>query len=80
MTPKELIDKLDPSTKGNLWDIIIDGNEYFEDENTPSLNSEVKKWSLEYDLVDHFFRLTLRIYTVEYKPYFFEETEDYDGQ
>ena len=80
MTPKELIDKLDPSTKGNLWDIIIDGNEYFEDEKENALNSEVKKWSLEYDLVDHFFRLTLRIYTVEYKPYFFEETEDYDGQ
>ena len=80
MTAKELIDKLDSHTKGNLWDIIIDGNEYFEDENTPTLNSEVKKWSLEYGLVDHFFRLTLRIYTVDYKPYFFEETEDYDGQ
>ena len=80
MTAKELIDKLDSHTKGNLWDIIIDGNEYFEDEKENALNSEVKKWSLEYDLVDHFFRLTLRIYTVEYKPYFFEETEDYDGQ
>ena len=33
MTAKELIDKLDPNTKGNLWDIIIDGKEYFEDEN-----------------------------------------------
>lgn len=80
MTVKELIEKLDSHTKGNLWDIIIDGKEYFEDENTPTLNSEVKKWSLEYDLVDHFFRLTLRIYTVDYEPYFFEETEEYDGQ
>ena len=80
MTPKELIDKLDPSTKGNLWDIIIDGKEYFEDEKENALNSEVKKWSLEYGLVEHFFRLTLRIYTVDYKPYFFEETEEYDGQ
>ena len=80
MTAKELIDKLDPNTKGNLWDIIIDGNEYFEDEKENALNSEVKKWSLEYGLVEHFFRLTLRIYTVDYKPYFFEETEEYDGQ
>ena len=79
MTPKELIDKLDPNTRENLWDIIIDGNEYFEDENTPTLNSEVKKWSLEYGLVDHFFRLTLRIYTIDYVPYFFEETEEYEN-
>jgi len=75
MTAKELIEKLDPNTKANLWDIIIDRKEYFEDENTPTLNSEVKKWSLEYDLVDHFFRLTLRIYTVDYEPYFFEDYE-----
>lgn len=80
MTVKELIEKLDSHTKGSLWDIIIDGKEYFEDENTPTLNSEVKKWSLEYGLVDHFFRLSLRIYTVDYEPYFFEETEEYDGQ
>ena len=80
MTTKELIDKLDPNTKGNLWDIIIDGKEYFEDEKENALNSEVKKWSLDYGLVDHFFQLTLRIYTVDYEPYFFEETEEYDGQ
>lgn len=83
MTAKELIDKLDPNTKENLWDIIIDRKEYNEEdtENIPEhLNSEVKKWSLEYGLVDHFFRLTLRIYTVDYEPYFFEETEDYDGK
>ena len=80
MTAKELIDKLDPNTKGNLWDIIIDGKEYFEDEKENALNSEVKKWSLDYGLVDHFFQLTLRIYTVDYEPYFFEETEEYDGQ
>ena len=75
MTTKELIDKLDPQTRENLWDIIIDGKEYFEDENTPSLNSEVKKWDLDYGLVDHFFQLTLRIYTVNYEPYFFEDYE-----
>ena len=82
MTAKELIDKLDPSTKGNLWDIIIDGKEYLEDDENKiqTLDSEIKKWSLEYGLVDHFFRLTLRIYTVDYEPYFFEETEEYDGQ
>lgn len=27
MTSKELIDKLDPNTKENLWDIIIDRKE-----------------------------------------------------
>ena len=80
MTVKELIDKLDPSTKGNLWDIIIDGKEYFEDEKENALNSEVKKWSLDYGIQERFFYLTLRIYTVDYKPYFFEETEEYDGQ
>ena len=80
MTPKELIDKLDSHTKGNLWDIIIDGNEYFEDEKENALNSEVKKWSLDYGIQERFFYLTLRIYTVDYKPYFFEETEEYDGQ
>ena len=80
MIAKELIDKLDPNTKGNLWDIIIDGKEYFEDENTPALNSEVKKWSFDYGLIDHFFQLTLRIYTVDYEPYFFEETEDYEEE
>ena len=43
MTAKELIDKLGQNTKANLWDIIIDGNEYNEDdtENIPeSLNSQ----------------------------------------
>ena len=80
MTAKELIDKLDSHTKGNLWDIIIDGNEYFEDEKENALNSEVKKWSLDYGIQERFFYLTLRIYTVDYKPYFFEETEEYDGQ
>lgn len=82
MTAKELIDKLDPSTKGNLWDIIIDGKEYLEDDDNKiqTLNSEVKKWSLEYGIQERFFYLTLRIYTVDYKPYFFEETEEYDGQ
>ena len=75
MTAKELIEKLDSHTRENLWDIIIDGKEYFEDENTPTLNSEVKKWDLEYGLADHFFQLTLRIYTVGYEPYFFEDYE-----
>lgn len=75
MTVKELIEKLDSHTRENLWDIIIDGKEYFEDENTPSLNSEVHKWDLDYGLVDHFFQLTLRIYTVDYEPYFFEDYE-----
>lgn len=80
MTAKELIDKLDSHTKGNLWDIIIDGKEYFEDEKENALNSEVKKWSLDYGIQERFFYLTLRIYTVDYEPYFFEEAEDYDGQ
>ena len=77
MTVKELIEKLDPNTKENLWDIIIDRKEYNEDEeeNTSILNLEVKKWDLDYGLVDHFFQLTLRIYTVAYEPYFFEEFE-----
>lgn len=80
MTVKELIDKLDINTKENLWDIIIDRKEYNEDdkENIPEhLDSQVHKWELDYGLVDHFFQLTLRIYTVDYEPYFFEE---YDGQ
>ena len=79
MTAKELIEKLDPNTKENLWDIIIDRKEYNEDdkENIPEhLNSQVHKWELDYGLVDHFFQLTLRIYTVDYEPYFFEETEE----
>lgn len=72
MTAKELIDKLDPNTKEHLWDIIIDCKEYNEDEKENThLNSEVHKWELEYGLVDHFFQLTLRIYTVDYEPYFF---------
>ena len=32
MTAKELIEKLGSNTKANLWDIIIDGNEYNEDD------------------------------------------------
>lgn len=75
MTVKELIEKLDSKTRENLWDIIIDRKEYNEEENTLSLNSEVHKWDLEYGLVDHFFQLTLRIYTVDYEPYFFEDYE-----
>lgn len=75
MTVKELIETLNPKTRENLWDIIIDRKEYNKEENTPSLNSEVKKWDLEYGLVDHFFQLTLRIYTVDYEPYFFEDYE-----
>lgn len=80
MTAKELIDKLGQNTKVNLWDIIIDGKEYNEDdkENIPeSLNSQVHKWELDYGICEKFFQLTLRIYTVDYEPYFFEE---YDGQ
>ena len=76
MTAKELIEKLDPQTRENLWDIIIDRKEYNEEENTPSLNSEVYKWELDYGICEKFFQLTLRIYTVDYEPYFFE---DYDG-
>ena len=66
MTAKELIDKLDPNTKANLWEIIIDRNFYAGDE-TYGINKEVKSWSLEYGLVGYIFRLTLRIYTIEYK-------------
>ena len=66
MTAKELIDKLDPSTKENLWEIIVDRNFYAGDL-TYGINTEVKSWSLEYRLVECFFRLTLRIYTVDYK-------------
>ena len=66
MTAKELIDKLDQNTKANLWEIIIDRNFYAGDL-TYGINSEVKSWSLEYRLVEYFFRLTLRIYTIDYK-------------
>ena len=66
MTVKELIDKLDPNTKENLWEIIIDRNFYAGDE-TYGINTEVKLWSLEYGLEGYSFRLTLRIYTVDYK-------------
>ena len=66
MTAKELIDKLDLNTKANLWEIIIDRNFYAGDE-TYGINTEVKSWSLEYRLVEYFFRVTLRIYTVDYK-------------
>lgn len=76
MTAKELIEKLDPNTKANLWDIIIDRKEYNEDdkENIPEhLNSQVHKWGFDYGICERFFQLTLRIYTVDYEPYFFEE-------
>lgn len=75
MTVKELIEKLDPNTKENLWDIFVDGNEYIFETDLEAQNKEVKKWDLEYGLVDHFFQLTLRIYTVDYEPYFFEDYE-----
>lgn len=75
MIVKELIEKLDPNTKENLWDIFVDNNEYIFETDLEVRNKEVKKWDLEYGLVDHFFQLTLRIYTVDYEPYFFEDYE-----
>ena len=61
MTAKELIDKLDPNAKANLWDIAS---------KTQTLNSEVKTWSFEYCIVDQFFKLVLKIYTANCKlPY-----------
>lgn len=75
MTVKELIEKLDPNTRENLWDIFVDNNEYTFETDLEAQNKEVKKWDLEYGLVDHFFQLTLRIYTVDYEPYFFEDYE-----
>lgn len=75
MTVEELIEKLDSKTKENLWDIFVDDNEYFFETDLETQNKEIKKWDLEYGLVDHFFQLTLRIYTVDYEPYFFEEFE-----
>lgn len=66
MTVKELIDKLDINTKENLWDIIVDGG-YYDENKTQTLNTEVKSWDLEYCLVGYNFRLTLIIYTVNYK-------------
>ena len=80
MTAKELIDKLGQNTKENLWDIIIDGKEYNEDdkENIPEhLNSQVHKWELDYGICFFNDTPTTEIYTVDYEPYFFEE---YDGQ
>ena len=75
MTVKELIEKLDPQTRENLWDIFVDNNEYIFETDLETQNKEVHKWDLEYGLVDHFFQLTLRIYTVDYEPYFFEDYE-----
>lgn len=75
MTVKELIEKLDPQTRENLWDIFVDGNEYTFETDLEAKNKEVHKWDLDYGLVDHFFQLTLRIYTVDYEPYFFEDYE-----
>lgn len=75
MTVKELIERLDSKTRENLWDIFVDGNEYIFETDLEARNKEVKKWDLEYGLVDHFFQLTLRIYTVDYEPYFFEDYE-----
>ena len=66
MTAKELIDKLDPNAKAKLWDIMVDCCHY-DASKTQTLNSEVKTWSFEYCLVDHFFELFLIIYTIEYK-------------
>ena len=66
MTVKELIEKLDPQTRENLWDIFVDNNEYIFETDLEAQNKEVKKWDLEYGLVDHFFLLTLRIYTIDY--------------
>lgn len=67
MIVKELIEKLDPNTRENLWDIFVDNNEYIFETDLEVRNKKVKKWDLEYGLVDHFFQLTLRIYTVDYK-------------
>lgn len=67
MIVKELIEKLDSKTRENLWDIFVDGNEYIFETDLETQNKEVKSWDLEYGLVDHFFKLTLRIYTVDYK-------------
>lgn len=50
-------------------------NIFFFETDLETQNKEIKKWDLEYGLVDHFFQLTLRIYTVDYEPYFFEEFE-----
>lgn len=75
MTVKELIERLDSKTRENLWDIFVDGNEYIFETDLEARNKEVKSWDLEYGLVDHFFQLTLRIYTVDYEPYFFEDYE-----
>lgn len=66
MTAKELIDKLDLSTKENLWDIIVDGC-YYDENKTQTLNSEVKKWYLEYCIESHFFQMFLIIHTVNFK-------------
>lgn len=74
MTAKELIDKLDLNTKENLWDIIINGG-FYDENKTQTLNTEVKTWSLEYCLVDKFFKLFLIIHTVDYNPRFFKEEE-----
>lgn len=72
MTARELIDKLDVNTKENLWDIIVNGC-FYDDNKTQTLNTEVKTWSLEYCLVNQFFKLFLIIHTVDYEPKFFKE-------
>ena len=69
MTAKELIDKLDPNAKTNLWDIMVDCCHY-DASKTQTLNSEVKTWSFEYCLDNQFFKLVLKIYTANCKlPY-----------
>ena len=69
MTAKELIDKLDPNAKANLWDIMVDCCNY-DASKTKTLNSEVKTWSFEYCLDNQFFKLVLKIYTANCKlPY-----------
>ena len=38
MTVKELIEKLDPQTRENLWDIFVDGNEYIFETDLETIN------------------------------------------
>ena len=66
MTVKELVEKLNPKTRENLWDIFVDDNEYFFEVDLETKNKEVKSWDLEYSLCENFFQLTLSIYTVNY--------------
>lgn len=67
MTVKELVEKLNPQTRENLWYIFVDNNEYIFETDLEARSKEVKSWDLEYGLEGYHFRLTLRIYTVDYK-------------